>query len=375
MNVQHSAQPASARLVARRLGGIPAIEAIRDRWQALALTRPANRPFAGPGFIIAALKAFHGSASTFVWLVEREAALEALMPFVVRPLRRVGMEIAEVGCPNNPHFLISDALLADNDRQASEVTGSLMSALLSERCDTILLQHIAGLATIKRMVASARAAGFGCDGLEPSRDLYFITCGRSYDDYLATRSGDFRWQLKKRIRRAMSAGVAVEILMGRKAIEAALPIWFDIERKSWQGSTPTAAMSDADRKFMKLLLAELPDDEVGELWLLHVGGERAAALRMLGGTNRTCVHTMHFDQRYADLSPGTLLLNAMLKSAWDRRLIEVDLHGNSSHFRRWATGKREHFTARLYKPGPVGLALRKGRHVYRAMNRSNGGAP
>jgi CelD/BcsL family acetyltransferase involved in cellulose biosynthesis len=77
------------------------------------------------------------------------------------------------------------------------------------------------------------------------------------------------------------------------------------------------------------------------------------------------VHTMHYDLRFKHLTPGTLLLEAMLRWAWETGLKEVDLHGNSTFFKRWATGERPHQSVRLYKPGIYGGLLRLGRRLSR----------
>lgn len=371
MTMPSHSEPKRPAFSVRRVTGLDAIAAERATWQALAARRDDNRPFAGPGFLIAAARAFHAEAKPELWLLEAGGEAEAALMLIDRPLRKSGLTIAEIGSHNNPHALITDLLLSPDAAIARMQAEALMRALREASADSILLQHVPAPVQAEIVLAAARAAGFGCDGLEPSRELYFIACPETYEAYLASRSGDFRSQLKKRIRKAgQSGGYAVEILAGREAIRSGLATWFDIETRSWQGVTPGAAMSDMDRAFMVHLIDELADDEVGELFLLRFDGKPAAALRMLGGNRRTCVHTMHYDQAFEALSPGTLLLDAMMRDAWSRGLAEVDLHGNSKHFKRWATGSRAHATMRLFKPGIRGLLLRQGRRVMKRLARS-----
>ena len=351
---------------AQRHDGMAAIRTLQASWQALADVRSENSPFAGPGFVLAALEAYHRQAQPVLHAVGRPGALEAVLPLIRRPLRRWGAPVNQLMSPHNPQFILNDPLLCRADAgTALDAATGLLRSLLAERWDSLVLQHLPPEAA-RCLQAAAQQLGLGGDGLEPSRSLHVAVIEGSYADYLATRSRDHRWQIKKFTRRAAEAGGwHVEKRSTAAAIEAAFPAWFEIERQSWQGATPAAAMTDADRYFMQRLLRELPPEERGELWLLHMAGEPAAALRMLGGRRRTCVHTMHFAQRFKEFAPGTLLLAAMLEDACARGLAEVDFHGHGAHFKRWATEQRPLFSLRLYRPGVRGALFRGARRLYR----------
>jgi CelD/BcsL family acetyltransferase involved in cellulose biosynthesis len=349
-----------------RVEGIEAIERRVEPWRDLAHLRGRNRPFSGPGFVLAALKAYHRDAAPILHAVESNGQWEAALPLIERPLQKAGLTINEFGFPRNPNVLVNDPLLPDDGASARDILGTLLKAIASERCDTLILDHMPRDTNAPElMVAVGEGLGYSSDGVEDSRDLCFVSIEGSFDDYLSTRSSDHRWQLKKILRKAGQAGATVECLRTRSEITAAMPQWFDIERNSWQGSTKGAAMTDEDREFMRHLLTDLDDSEVGELWLLHIADEPAAALRMLADGERICVHTMHYDQRFKHLTPGAILLEAMLRSAWERGLSEVDLHGSSAFFKRWATGERPHQSVRLYKPGLYGSLLRESRRLSR----------
>jgi CelD/BcsL family acetyltransferase involved in cellulose biosynthesis len=351
---------------AMRVEGIEAIERFVEPWRELARARRRNRPFAGPGFVLAALKAYHSDAAPILHVVEKNGQWEAALPLIRRPLQKAGLTINELGFPRNPNVLVNDLLLPADDASARESLVALLQTIALERCDTLILDHMPRDPNAPElMIAVAEDLGYRSDGVEVSRDLSFVSVEGSFDDYLSTRSSDHRWQLKKILRKAGQAGVTVECLRTRSEIAAAMPLWFTIERNSWQGSTTGAAMTEEDRNFMRHLITELDDSEVGELWLLRVGGEPAAALRMLADRERICVHTMHYDQRFKHLTPGSILLEAMLRSAWERGLAEVDLHGSSAFFKRWATGERRHQSVRLYKPGLYGSLLRESRRLSR----------
>lgn len=357
-------------LTADRIEGIEAIEAAIPRWRALAAARSRNRPFSGPGFVMAALKTYHRHENPAIWVVERGNDLEAALPLISRPLARFGLRINEMGFPRNPNVILNDPLFPPGSDPEARVAvlRCLFAELRRERCCTLILDHLPGADNLPATLAQVAAEfGFGLDEPVQARSLCYIAADGSLEDYLASRSSDHRWQMKKIARRARGAGSAIEVLRTRESISAALEVWFEIERQSWQGSTPGAAMTEIDRAFSRQLLVDLDDDEVGELYLLQIAGVPAAALRMIGSAKRTCVHTMHFAQAFKHLSPGSLLLEAMLRSAFERGVEEVDLHGNSAFFQRWATGERSHYTLRIYKPGLYGRLLQTGRRWARSI--------
>lgn len=353
----------------RRFDGLNQIEGQRDSWQELLRRRPANRPFSGPGFTIAALRAYHEKQNPTLWCADNNGALEAVLPIVPRPLTRLGAKIREVGFPFNPNFILNDPLFPEappND--AKRIAEGILCAVFERRVDTILLDHlISATGTVNAVLAAAENLDIPFDEPMPSRSLYFIRLSGSYESYLGTRSRNHRWQLKKIVHRANEAGgFDVQLYRGREQILAAAPTWFAIERASRQGAHPQSAMTDDDRRFHLLLLDDLAEDEVGDLWITRIDGQPAAALRMLGGTHRVAVHTMHFDQRFKHLVPGILCFQSMLRDAFDRGLREVDMHGNTQFFQRWATHKRDHTTIRLYRPTFRGKTLQRGRRLLRA---------
>jgi hypothetical protein len=348
----------------RKIEGVPAIREFAGAWADLARRRGRNRPFSAPGFALSALEAYHAGDRPAVIVAERAGVPDAVLPLVRRPLRKGPVTIGEIGPPRNPNVLVNDLLLPDEPAAAEEVLSALLKGLDHEQCDTVLLDHLPDLpGQVDALVRQSVRLGFARDDVSRSRDLFYVSVSGGYEDYLASRSSDHRWQLKKIGRKAREAGARIERVEGRQAIRSSLPILFDIETRSWQGATPGAAMTAEDHAFTAALLTDLDDDEVGELWLLHLADRPVAALRMLGGGDRLCVHTMFFDQQVKGLTPGALLLDAMLRSAWERNLAEVDLHGGSAFFRRWATGSRPHVSVRLYRPGLYGRLLHGGRHL------------
>ena len=350
-----------------RHDGLDAIRALRGPWRDVAAAQGESRPYGGPGFVLAALRAYHGEDRPSVVVVRDGAGWHAVLPLVRRPLVRLGLTVEEYGLPFNPNTILSDPLIAAGpaaERRA--VAARLIEGAFAAGADTVIADNLPAGAGLPELLREAAAAlGLRSDPVQPARTLHFATLAGDWDGYLATRSRDHRWQLGKTRRKA--GQVAVERHAGREAIRRQLDIWFAIERRSWQGAEPAAAMTDRDRAFHALLLDELAEEELGDLWIVRLGGAPAAALRMLAAPGRVSVHTMHYDQAYRAQAPGLIAFEAMMRDACDRGLAEVDMHGNTEFFRRWATGARAHGSVRLYRAGPRGALLQRARQLARAV--------
>lgn len=320
----------------------------------------SSTPFSGPGYLGAVVEAYHGQQRPRLLIARNgSGGLRGVLLLVARPLTRCGLTLQEVGFPSNPNVIINDPLLRPPD--ATQAASALLDAAFANDCDSLMLDHLpveGGQAEVFSCAAVERGAA--ADPPRASRSLFFATIGGDYDTFLASRSRNHRWQIKKTWRKATESGTLhVSVARGANDIRARLGTWFDIEARSWQAQTPDAAMQDVDRTFHTLLLERLPPEEVGCLWTVALDGKPVAALRMLESPTRTAVHTMHFDAEYRNLAPGLIAFDAMVRDACERGISEVDMHGNTEFFARWSTGARPHQSIRLYRPGVKGLMFQK----------------
>ena len=341
---------------------------LREEWQALAARRGRGRPYAGAGYMLAALEAYH-SGDDPALVVARGAggALLGLMPLVRRSLNRFGLYVDERGFPFNPNVILNDPLIDAGAADAPEIARAMLSCAFEAGAETLILDHLSVETGQAGLMAGAGAA-FRADPPREARALWFADLPGSYEDYMATRSRNHRWQVKKTWSKAEEAG-ALEVRRhsGAAQIRAALPEWFDIERRSWQASDPASAMGPADRAFHENLLDWLEPEEIGDLWIVALDGTPLAALRMLAGPatggGNVSVHTLHFDMAARKLAPGLIAFDAMMQAACAEGLAEVDMHGTTDFFARWATVRRPHQSLRLYRPGVKGSLIRGGRQA------------
>lgn len=352
--------------------GLEAIRATFSLWQDAAIERGRRRPYCGPGFLMAALRAYHEGDRPTLVVARESGAWRAVFPLVRRPLTRIGLSVKELGSPFNANAILFDPLIsAGSPEEWRAAAAGLIDAAFAAGADTLIADNLPAEDGLPELFREAAATlGLRSDPVRPARTLYFAKLVCDWESYLATRSSSHRWQLKKTMRKARALGeVSVERHAGREAIRRQLELWFAIERRSWQGADPAAAMSDRDRLFHTLLLDELAEEEVGDLWIVRLDGRPAAALRMLAAPGLVSVHTMHYDLACREQAPGLIAFEAMMRDACERGLREVDMHGSTEFFRRWATGQRAHGTVRIYRAGARGAVLQGARQLFRALGR------
>lgn len=342
-----------------RVLGADALDALAPQWAARVEACDRATVFSGPLFQTALARVFFPDLPRRAVAVFRGAALAGLLPLMPLPLRQGPMTLREAGFARNPHTL-RNHLLCDPDPDT--VGGLLAAALGAVSSDTLLLQNLPDAGGTLALCADA-AQRLGCrvDPPTPGRTLMVCDFEGSYDDYLATRSGQFRRQIRKRRRDLEAAGALSIPALSGAAITAAMPAWRAVVAASWQGQADEGEdMSQATWAFHESLAA------CGRLWIAYLDGRPIAALRMLEDSRAAYVHTMHFDPAMRELAPGVVIFDAMMRDAARRGVARVDFNGANHFFSRWATGSLAHSTLRIYRNTLRGRAGRMARRLLAA---------
>lgn len=346
-------------------------------WDLATQHSHAPSPYCGRPYGMAILQTYHQTDNPVLVCASQRAEIAGLLVLVERPLRRLGQTIHEIGFAFNPNTIVNDPLIdMPHETQAIDVAKALIEGAFSTGADSLLLDHMpADTGVINAFQLAAQHLGHPLDAPTKARDLYYTALVGDWAGYLATRSRNHRWQIKKSMRLAAEdASITVRHCTGRAALLAHLQDWFTVEQRSWQGASVETAMSDADRHFHRQLINDLPDRMLGELWLVYHADQPVAALRMLADNGQLSVHTMHFDAAFKALAPGAIAFHRMLQAACDAGLDEVDMHGKTAFFSRYATGQRPHQTLRIYRKGLRGAVLQKMRRAALAVQAFKSGS-
>lgn len=350
-------RPRAAHAPAAEILDGPAVERAAPDWQDLVARRPEATLFSGP-FLQLTNRAVYGPEDPFRAIaLEGGSGLAAILPLSLWRMRIApGLVVRELGFFRSAHTLRNDLLLPLGAED------SAAEALLATACDmggwdTLHLENVPG--GTGAFWTAAMDQGLLIDPPRPGRQLMHADLAGGYDVFLATRSGQFRRQLRKRRRELETAGrLTIRRISGAAAIRAMLPAWMGLVDDSWQGHTA----DPRDRAFHAAVAG------CGQLWWLTLDDRPLAALRMLEEPGRLHVHTMHYDPAAGARAPGLVLFDAMMADAAACGIRQVDFNGSSPFFARWATGVTALASVRIYAPtarGRLVWAARRGIVAFR----------
>ena len=188
-----------------------------------------------------------------------------------------------------------------------------------------------------------------------------IDCGKGYDRLLEDVGGNFRGNLRKsRNKLATLADVRFDELTGADEIADGIARFTDVERRSWKAAEGTDLANDpAMQEFFSFALARLAESGQTVIHLLQAGGSDLAALLALRFGDRLDVHKISFDDQFADLSPGNLLLERMMRDAAPRLgIARVNLVTHQPWHARWKPDLVKTYRVRIVAPAARGLWAR-----------------
>jgi CelD/BcsL family acetyltransferase involved in cellulose biosynthesis len=241
---------------------------------------------------------------------------------------------------------------------AELVGGALGSARLE--FDAILLDRIVGgHAWAARLRAGFEGSDLRLVRLRREAVLPYIDLSGGYGGWLATRSANFRSELRRRRRRLeREHDLSFRRTEDPAALDRDLSTFFDLHDRRWGprgGSGFSASMRALHLVFARSALAR------GwlRLWTMELEGRPAAAWYGWRCGHRYSYYQSGFDPRWADRTPGTVLLAHTIEQAAEEGATVYDLlWGDERYKDRFATGRREAAPILLVRPGlPAGAAV------------------
>jgi len=336
------------------------VSALVEEWVALADETGAS-PLVHPGFILAWRAAFETpagpgrDAQLVLATARRDGRLAAALPLV----RGRGMLVS----PANWHTPASGPIARDAEAEQALAAGMAASGarrlrlLFLDRASTVLLGE------------PARRAGFRVVEDTMMRSPYVeIEVGSEWEAFEATLKKRARSDLRRLRRRLAERGeMTLEAVRDGERVPTLLRELLEVEQRSWKGRSGTAiAQGAATQRFYE----ELARWAVPRGWLrldaLRLGGTAIAVSFALCGNGAFYGMKIGYDPRLANLGPGRVLLDDLVRRAFDERLERFEMLGDDTRYKReWCNRSRERIALRAFAPSAAGratwLAYRYGR--------------
>lgn len=373
--------PDAAVAAALRVERRPFDDIPRSTWDALAARNPWATPFSGWAFQRAWWDAYHGSAHDQTLVVTATAGMAggaeagdliAIVPLMHRhavepddaatatqirhgdrtPLTPVAATAKVIFFGASYHADYATILAAPGDLAA---VADALAEHLAEDARTADPQHPSDWDAIdlRRLrcgdpTAEALADAFGrreiAEGwtLNLEREdvcpVAHLPAGVGFEDYLATLDKKARHEIRRKLRRAASAG---EVVLSRSTDPFTdLEAFIELHQQKWgaAGLFPPTPGGDASRVFIRRLFEEAGPDGLVQLSFLSIAGRRVAAGIHVETDDTVMFYNAGIDPGAREMSAGVVLIAELIRQAIETRKRRFDfLRGDEPYKYEWGS--------------------------------------
>ena len=286
--------------------------------------------------------------------LKEEKQIIGIIPLVIRKMKKYGIStiylfpIAELF---NTH---SDLLLSHEN---PEVIDLFIKTLfkLEYKWDVFKINRLALANPVFKSMELALYRSpyrFEMKAEDPS---FFITLGNNYDDYLRGRSDNFRKDIKKKVKRINALG-CIEF-RDHHAFDDVTTMYeqlISVECQSWKYTYGTSIASlERQQKLFKDLCQYAYKNGWLHLQFLYLDSLPIAYNLGLIRCNKYYYLKTSFDQRYAEVSPSTILRLKLIKELINGGITELDFTAEPYEWqRKWTNELRWHKSLLIYNNTP-----------------------
>ena len=326
--------------------GTAKLTAHRDAWDSLAALLPS--PFLTHAWLISAAQVAGGETPLCATLCDSDGTLLA-----GSLLRKVPGGLASAGDGEDWNVVAVD-------EEARRALWEELTRLAPHRFH--LAQMRVGSSGAEIACNALRSAGYGVLPSVREESCPYVVLPGTFDELLASRSRNARQQVRSRRRDLDRAGkVGFRTTCDESDLEPDFDAFVRLEASGWKGREGTAIASHpkarsfydgfvplaAERGWLRLHLLELDGTLIAGTLVVAFGGE--------GYFLKT-----GFDESYAQLGPGVVIMAEMLRAACEEGLRGMDLLGRADQYKmRWTDTTRPRQRLRVFR-GPVGRIAQRG---------------
>lgn len=239
-----------------------------------------------------------------------------ILPLFERSRTAYGMRMRSLELPTHGHMPLSDLIV--DTRFVSPDFFLRFERFLARQgmpWDMLVLQNVPADSCILRMLAAAEARHVVADW----REYHCIRPQGGYDALARTLSSKTRENLRRARRRLEQAG-AVEFVSASsgEALTAAFAAFLDIEASGWKGKEGIGSAIKLHQhlhQFYQGIMRAFAPGGGCRINVLKLDGQAIAAQFCLVVDDNVYALKIAYDEAYARLSPGKILLDEMLRRA------------------------------------------------------------
>lgn len=277
-----------------------------------------------------------------VWTGHRAGQLVSLLPYLDYKVRMHGIPLRMWELPGGKLVTYHQDLLATDDQ-----VELLRKVLLAPRAPW----HVFLAPALLTNGATARAVADLCAQMGwillsmPRESSPFVPITGTWQEFLATKSSNFRYNLNRKERGLQKAGQLIERwFTAPHEVDELQKVILEIEAKSWKVAAGMATSdSMMEKKYYALLLPFLAARKALFANVLTLGGTPVAYSLCYFWNGKMGQMKTSFDEAISGLSPGLVVNYYAVRKAFELKATEFDFLGDvMPHKVHWTSELRQH---------------------------------
>lgn len=271
------------------------------------------------------------------------------------PLRKLEALANYYSCFYAPHIAVPAG-------ESLEILQSLTKTIAGEkpRWDAVEIKPLDVQSNeFPALVEAFKDAGFVVQTFFSFGNWYLPVDGRSFAEYSESLPSVLKNTLSRKRKKLEKTGRAkIEIVTGEEGLDAAIDAYMKVYLSSWKQPEPYP-------EFVPGLIRMCAAMGALRLGIIYVDGEPAAAQLWIVHHGNALIYKLAYDERFADLSVGTILSATLFEHALDvDKVTEVDyLSGDDAYKKDWMSQRRERWGILALNPRTPRGVLAIARHV------------
>jgi CelD/BcsL family acetyltransferase involved in cellulose biosynthesis len=348
---------------------LPTLAHLAPAWDALAIARA--RPYCSPAWMLSWWRHAAPTAAALRTIVTLDGdELIGVAPFFVTSARRG---------PARYRLLASGASmrtepLAATGREA-EVAAALVRGLKLARPapDAVALEGTSRAPSWARLLLDAwpdhRPPWLNLEMEMPAPVLSLE--GRSYEEWFASKTANFRQQMRRGRRRLERRGAVFRMARTEEELRAGLTSFASLHYKRWASRGGSVGLDSRVEEMLRDAGARLLRDARFRLWSIDVEGRAISSQIFVEAGGEVTYWNGGFDEAWASYDPALHTILAALEHAWGAGARRFDLGGGGQSYKyrfaeedeflEWVSlvprGSRYHLTRLQLAPVPLRRAI------------------
>ncbi len=351
------AEPGSAPVVEMHSGRVELLEAFADEWRAMCAGGDADLPFYRPEWFVAHTRAYEGNPRLELITARRGGRLIAVLPVVRDRVTFSGVPVRRIRGLANETTERFDMACRDGETDAA--VEAIWAFLRTERWGVLDFPQAPIGGALDRLIARASRDGFPVGRREAKRSPYIPLNGPVSDTVAIGRSYNLRRTLRKTLRR-IRGSETLRLHRSERAEPDELERFCTMENAGWkQDGGETLESNEGLREFTYQLAAQAEQLGYLSIYTLEFEGQIVASQIGLTCGSRYVVPRCAHDEGYREISPGHLLVNAVLGDLSGRGVTQFEFLGSDLEWKqRWTDKGYDHAYLYVFRPSPLGRFMR-----------------